>query len=367
MESKSFNFCIVNTLRVEYSSINRPTNKEIIIFLKELDINWNNLFGFYGSETENMFLVKFNDGKDLKFCSKVIENKKFIMIKEEECEVSATIVSSFETELFLHSLPFEIPDEEVINKVSKYGKIKKIEWQKAEISEDLSVFNGIRICTIEINKVIPPYIYIRNVKIRAYYKHQKDMCYKCMSIAHHRSECTKTDTQKNVINNIEVKKEQQSEIKKDKHNENFDVQDSTKQWHSTSSADDNSEFQIVGKKTKKAKCKKSSEVEEKQELNIPGYLQPKKHDNIILNHSTFETEVSYILTPTKYSYHGCHYPTNGTVHARYLSKQLLFKAKTKTSDTSNKIIQSILEESKRLGIKLIWFLHGTRIYYFVDN
>lgn len=49
----------------------------------------------------------------------------------------------------------------------------KIKWSKVKFQDDIEIYDGMRIITIEIKTVIPPYIYILNVKVRAFFKHQQ--------------------------------------------------------------------------------------------------------------------------------------------------------------------------------------------------
>lgn len=361
MEPKSFNFRVINTLRVEYSSNNKPGNEEIIIFLKELDVNLKSLYGFYGSETEKMFLIKFNDAKDLSICNNGINDKKFMLINQEKCVVKSSILDTFEIDIYLHNLPFEVPDEDVLNKLSNYGKVKRIVWQKSKISEDLSVYNGIRICTIEINKVIPPYIYIRSVKIRAYYQYQKDMCYKCMCLTHHRSCCTEINSHNHNINrDIQVEEQESKEHDKNM-SELSDVSKSGIQ-------DNDSDFQLITKKIRKKRAEGANKtIENSKTPFIPNHLKPKKHDHITLNYSTLETEISYILSSTKYSFLGNSYPTTDPIQARYFSKNLLLKARKKMSEWANTQIKNVQDEAQLLGIQLTWFLYGTKVCYFVKD
>jgi len=201
---------VENTVKIEYFAEEKPNNKEIINFLKEIEVNLNGILGFYGSETEKAFFVKFAERNELnKFCDYINTRNMNMIIRKHVHDVKATIMDSFLTDVYIYGLPFEVSDEIVVKKLSRYGKVVKIIWNKCNIKDDVEIYDGIRIITMEIRNVIPPYVYILDVKTRAYFKYQKDMCYRCMSIAHYRNKCNIQSTMKmnkevirNQVNNL---------------------------------------------------------------------------------------------------------------------------------------------------------------------
>lgn len=127
-------------------------------------------------------------------------------------------------------------------------------------------------------------------------------------------------------------------------------------------ANDDSDFQMVSKKTKKNRnTKKTENLVLKA---VPKKWKPKNHNNIILNFSTLETELN-ILRSKQFSFMGDSYPENN-IYVRYLSKHLLKQVREKMSEWSVQQINKTLNEAERSGVKLTWFLYDDKIYYFID-
>lgn len=361
MES-NFCFKVFNTIRVEYLSKMKPGNDEIVRLLKELEFDAEGIFGFYGSETENAFFIKYVNSEELQNYCDAINDKKFMIIDNVKCEVTAAILGTFLTEVYLHSLPFEVSDQEIERKLQKYGRIKEIKWQKCETDKDFDVFNGTRIITMQLNKVIPPYVFIRDVKVRAYYKYQREMCYKCLCITTHYRNCCNTSVTKTTPRPIRTPTDKNMKTNLLEDNQSFadDNQGDlsiTKHFEELEElTDDTNNFVLVSKKSKK----KKNMISKEEPFEIPVKWKPKSNHHFIFDYNTSETESIIIQAKKTYGYGGDAYPTNNLL-GRYLSMRIL--KQMSLEDNANEKIKEALKETKRFGIKLDWFLCGKMIYY----
>lgn len=347
----SFCFKVINTLKVEYSCKERPSESEIITFLKESDVNLRHIVGFYGSETEDAFFVKFDDNHVLQSGLISINTKANITVKDNVYDVRAVLIASFVADVYLHNIPFEISNEELSKKLSKYGKVQKIEWQKCKIEEDLAIYNGIRIATMEINEVIPPYVYIFDVKVRAFFKYQKDMCYKCSCIAHHRNTCTTT-----TLNATNTDKQNSHDNEYDKTSDTKSVVE--KQGNDSITGD----FEMVCKKVKK---KQEAQAISQPKPEIPERFKVTTGKKLFLDRSLLSTGMFITGSESKFRFGGKDYP-NG-IEGRFLSPKLLKRVRSRMCDGVNRKIGEIIMKAIVLEVKLIWFLFENTVYYEVEK
>ena len=359
----NFKFKIENTLKIEFNTAEKPTSVEIVNFMKENHVKLKEILGFYGSETENCFFVKFLERKELLRSLDLINSESVNMIiKGRKFNVKATFSNSFSAKVFISGLPFEVHDDEVVKKLSKYGKVNEIIWQKHKIDTDINIYKGIRIISMEITDVIPPYIHIFDVKVRAFFKHQKDMCYNCLSITHHRSSCTvqKITSTNDEFVNTEKKTEDKCYVSCNNNETKDDQQGKISNFEEDQLDNSMIDFKVVTKKVKKEKETKLKS--NRVSLKIPDCLKAEQDKSITLNKNIFETEIMIVGGKEKFGYGGKNYP-KGAINGRLLPKNLLQKLRQVMGNAANRKIEEVLKESKEYLVKLNWFLLGNRVYY----
>lgn len=203
-----FCFKVINTVKIEINGKRLPKDHEIVGFLKNSEIKTSDIIGFYRSFNENAFFVKFADQVNLDEYTEQLNNTKNICIDGELFSATTKKFGSIITEIHLQNLPFEISDELVSNKMSKYGDILEIKWQKYEISDNQFIYNGVRSVTMKLDKFVPPVIYMMDIKVRASYKFQHEMCYQCLSLDHNKQSCSYTNNveKRNTTDQVERNK-----------------------------------------------------------------------------------------------------------------------------------------------------------------
>lgn len=187
----SFSFMLVSTVKVKYSSLERPKDSEIVHFMEESGIDAKEIIGFFRTNNESAFYIKFIDNACVRKSVERLKSTKYICIGERTYSTETSIVDSFTVVVQLHNLPYEISDDIVRQRLSKYEKVLDITWEEVKMNNGHNIFNGVRLVKMELSNTIPPFIYILDIKIRTYYKNQQYMCYKCNSFEHHRESCDK--------------------------------------------------------------------------------------------------------------------------------------------------------------------------------
>lgn len=187
---KNYSFKLENTLKVEIVSKNGPSDSEILKYLIDAGLDLGNVIGFHKSNEDLSFFIKFVNGEVLRIGMELLSLYGRMEIKGITCFTNISILDGFLANIFLQHIPFEIPDEVILQKLSKYGTVLSIKWQKLSLDSNNEIYNGIREVEMRLNKVVPPYISILDMKVRAFFYNQKLMCYHCCAISHHRKDCT---------------------------------------------------------------------------------------------------------------------------------------------------------------------------------
>lgn len=189
------------------------------------------------------------------------------------------------------------------------------------------------------------------------------MCYRCMSITHHRNQCnvkpiidssdTETEKQKDNVNAVD----QDNNIsistvaKEEKH---FTIKEQEE-------LDDACNFKIVKRKSKERKERTVTEVN-KATAKIPESLKCEVGKNFVFNNNTFETEMMIIGSKLKFSYGGKDYP-KGNIHGRLVKRDTLKILRQGMGKDANRKIEEILKESNEHKIQLKWFLIDNRLFF----
>lgn len=184
-----FGFKLEDTIKVEVMADSKPRNSDMEQFLKKADLDLSKIIGFYGSSEESSFFVKFCKGNNM---ADSIQKMRSTPMRVDGllCKFKLILMEHFDTTIVLKNLPFEVSDEDMVKYIEKYGTVKNIMWQKTKLKSGHEIYNGIRTIQMQLSKIIPPYIYVMGVRVNATFKYQRDMCYSCMSIQHHRNACS---------------------------------------------------------------------------------------------------------------------------------------------------------------------------------
>lgn len=209
----NFGFKIENTVKVEILADIKANDCEIEQFFMEADLDFNGIIGFYGSSNENAFYVKFTDDTNMAESVTKLDSMSTITIKGKKCGLKVVLMEFFETTVSVRNLPFEVSNEILCRSFEKYGKINNISWEKIKSKAGNEIFNGVRKIQIHLTKVPPPYIYVMGIKVNVTFRFQRDMCYSCMSIEHHRDACSsRTESalsiSDNKVDNVQTEDDQ---------------------------------------------------------------------------------------------------------------------------------------------------------------
>lgn len=196
-----FGFKLENTIKVEILADERPRSGDIERFLEDSGVDVSKIVGFYDSSEDNSFFVKFIEGSDMVDSVQKMHSVT-MRVNGLLCEVKSLLMEHFETTLVLRNLPFEVSDEIMVKYLEKYGTVRNVTWQKTKLKSGHEIYNGIRTIQMQISKIVPPYIYVMGVRVNATFKYQRDMCYSCMSIQHHRNACSSRQNVSNISDNI---------------------------------------------------------------------------------------------------------------------------------------------------------------------
>lgn len=89
----------------------------------------------------------------------------------------------------LFYLPPEVPDKEIAEFLNKYGVLKKIVHEKRSVASGFKCFSGVRGIYMDVNKEIPPQVYICNYRCRVYYSGMQEKCFVCRATDHLKPDC----------------------------------------------------------------------------------------------------------------------------------------------------------------------------------
>ena len=115
----------------------------------------------------------------------MIENKGRFNIRKHECTVQAT--GHPQVDVYVHYYPFEAPDEDILDALSKFGQIKNLRYQS--FPGYPNVKTGSRIVKMVVEREIPSQLTIRGFPCRFWYKEQPLRCNICRGIGHLAASC----------------------------------------------------------------------------------------------------------------------------------------------------------------------------------
>ena len=117
----------------------------------------------------------------------MIDNKGRFNIGKHECTVQA--IGPPQVDVYVHYYPFEAPDVDIRNAMSKFGQIKNLRYQS--FPGYPNVKTGSRIVKMVVEREIPSQLTIRGYPCRFWYKGQPVRCNICRDIGHLAASCTK--------------------------------------------------------------------------------------------------------------------------------------------------------------------------------
>lgn len=181
-----------NTVKVRFGDQARsPSDSEMVTFVvRVLGIKPDQVSHLYHDPYEKCIVIKFNNETLMKMClEQHIGEKVFGYSSGQGTKVMVTDGNEEIRYVRLFYIPPEVPDKEVAEFIRKFGVVKKIVHEKRSMGSGFNCFSGVRGIYMDVNKEIPPQIYICNYRCRVYYSGMQEKCFICKATDHLKPDC----------------------------------------------------------------------------------------------------------------------------------------------------------------------------------
>lgn len=176
----------------------RPSWVEMANFLKELDTDLKLIETTYRTVEDRSLFIKFKSPEAMEdSLRKNAEPRRFAYESGRTVEVRMSIAGVNMRFVRVFDLPPEIPDNDLLLELRRFGKIERIIREKFPTGLGLDhMYNGVRGVYMEVNKNIPPTIIVANRKGRIFYDGLKDTCFLCEEIGHRKDSCPQRENRR---------------------------------------------------------------------------------------------------------------------------------------------------------------------------
>lgn len=179
-----------NTAKVQFQKTDpKPTDQEMMRFVLNNGLTSKDVHTLYQDLYDRCIYIKFNaEQKYLEFVSdKNVLN--FNYTNGATTQVTVKGASGVMRYVRVFNLPPEITDKTLNEAMHRFGNIISTRREKFGANSLLPVFSGVRGVCIEMEREIPQFIYIQNIKARIFYDGMRERCFKCGDETHKKQDC----------------------------------------------------------------------------------------------------------------------------------------------------------------------------------
>jgi hypothetical protein len=195
--SENLVFVAKSTIKVSFpDGHDKPGNRELLKFAFELGLEGSDIYSIYQEYTEKnraVYIKLKEDALVQDIVGRTFEaNFKFesgalVRVHISEANGNLKYVRIF-------NLIPEVDDEHIENVLKEYGTVKKLVREKFPASLEVDIYTGVRGAYMEINKPLPPYMSIGNLRAKFYYQGMTEGCFYCNGTDHVKLNCPKKIT-----------------------------------------------------------------------------------------------------------------------------------------------------------------------------
>lgn len=181
------NFARRNTVSFDLAHIEeKPSALEIHLYIQEvlkLTVDVVEAIGMYGTKT----IIKLKMDSQVEDLFENYAETEFTDRKGKKWPINLRNESS-KSIVRIHKIPMEIPDDEIIRVLSRYGKVEEVSKDKWK-NMPFPVYNENRTVKMEIIQAIPSYVNIDNKLYWVTYYGQQKTCRRCNGVDHEARDC----------------------------------------------------------------------------------------------------------------------------------------------------------------------------------
>jgi IMP cyclohydrolase len=171
----------------------KPSYVEMLKFAFELGLEASDIDSIYQEYTEKMRAV-FIKVKKEEMATEIV-NKTFEHNFKFESGVSVQVQLSEANGnlkyVRIFNLISEVEDVHIENALREYGQVKKYVREKFAASLEVDILTGVRGVYLEMEKPLPPFMSIGNLRAKFFYLGMSEGCFNCSSTDHQRKDCPK--------------------------------------------------------------------------------------------------------------------------------------------------------------------------------
>lgn len=179
-------------MKVRFADQSRsPSDAEMVSFVtRNMGIKPDQVSHLYYDPFEKCIVIKFTGETLMKMClEQHVGEKNFNFSNGQYSRVMITDGNEEIKYVRIFYLPPEVPDQEVLDLLKKFGSIKRIVQEKRAVASGFNCYSGTRGIYMDVQKEIPPQLYICNYRCRVYYTGMQERCFICKSTDHLKSDC----------------------------------------------------------------------------------------------------------------------------------------------------------------------------------
>jgi hypothetical protein len=195
--SENLVFVVKSTIKVSFpDGHDKPGYGEMLKFAYELGLEASDIFSIYQEYTEKnraLYIKLKEEALVQDIVGKTFEaNFKFdsgAIVKVQLSEANGNLKY-----VRIFNLIPEVDDESIAKVLKDYGTVKKQVREKFPASFEVDIFTGVRGVYMELNKPLPPYLSIGNMRAKFYYQGMSEGCFYCNGTDHIKLNCPKKIT-----------------------------------------------------------------------------------------------------------------------------------------------------------------------------
>lgn len=190
-------FVAKSTIKVQFpEGQDKPGYSEMLKFAFELGLEATEIYSIYQEYTDRnraMFIKVKNEALVQEIVGRTFEMTfKFesgVAVKVQLSEANGNLKY-----VRIFNLIPEVEDEHIEKVLEEYGTIKKQVREKFPAALGVDIYTGVRGVFMEIQKPLPPYMPIGNLRAKLFYHGMTEGCFYCGGTDHVRKDCPKRIT-----------------------------------------------------------------------------------------------------------------------------------------------------------------------------
>jgi RNA recognition motif-containing protein len=182
----------LNTIKVEFGErCARPTNHELIGFAIMLELLPDDIHTLYQDTNDDCIYIKFNEVDQMKKVLAKHKKVSFLYNNGDSTEVVMSEAQGSSRYVRVFNVPPEIEDKEVREAFQHYGTVHSVEREKYPDVFGFTVYNGVRGVCIDMKKLMPAVVSVKNFRAKIFHRGLNDKCFLCHSVEHYEENCPK--------------------------------------------------------------------------------------------------------------------------------------------------------------------------------